>query len=67
MKSYKSSDLTHKRAEVMKEAATNGVIIQQLETNGDIRQEFVLLSKSKCDYLVSKESGKLGVGDYYEA
>lgn len=43
MKVYKSSDLTHKRAEVLKEAAENGVIIQQLETNGNIRQEFVLM------------------------
>ena len=43
MKTYKSSDLTHKRAEVLKEAAENGVIIQQLETNGEVRQEFVLL------------------------
>lgn len=44
MKTYKSSDLTHKRAEVLKEAKANGVIIQQLETNGEVRQEFVLAS-----------------------
>ena len=43
MKKYKSSDLTHKRAEVLKEAKANGVIIQQLETNGAVRQEFVLV------------------------
>lgn len=42
MKKYKSSDLTHKRAEVLKEAKANGVIIQQLETNGKVRQEFIL-------------------------
>ena len=47
MKAYKSSDLTHKRAEVLKEAAENGVIIQQLETNGVVRQEFVLCTKDK--------------------
>jgi len=47
MKTYKSSDLTHKRAEVLKEAAENGVIIHQLETNGVVRQEFVLCSKVK--------------------
>ena len=46
MKTYKSSDLTHKRAEVLKEAKANGVIIQQLETNGVVRQEFVLIAKS---------------------
>lgn len=43
MKTYKSSDLTHKRAEVLKEAKANGVIIQQLETNGEVRQEFVII------------------------
>ena len=47
MKTYKSSDLTHKRAEVLKEAKANGVIIQQLETNGAVREEFVLVSKEK--------------------
>ena len=47
MKAYKSSDLTHKRAEVLKEAAENGFIIQQLETNGVVRQEFVLCTKDK--------------------
>lgn len=47
MKTYKSSDLTHKRAEVLEEAAENGVIIQQLETNGKVRQEFVLCTKDK--------------------
>jgi hypothetical protein len=67
MKVYKSSDLTHKRAEVLKEAKANGVIIQQLETNGEVRQEFVLMSKSECDCLVSKSLNILGVGGYYEA
>ena len=43
MKKYKSSDLTHKRAEVLKEAKANGVIIQQLETNGEVREEFLLI------------------------
>jgi len=44
MKIYKSSDLTHKRAEVLKEAKLNGVIIQQLETNGQVRCEFLLIA-----------------------
>ena len=47
MKTYKSSDLTHKRAEVLKEAKANGVIIQQLETNGEVREEFILCTKDK--------------------
>lgn len=42
MKVYKSSALTHKRAEVLEEAKANGVIIQECKTNGDVRQEFVL-------------------------
>ena len=43
MKTYKSADLTHKRAEVFREAETNGVIIQQCRTNGEVIQEFVLI------------------------
>ncbi len=47
MKTYKSSDLTHKRAEVLKEAKANGVIIQERNTNGEIRQELILCTKDK--------------------
>ena len=45
MKTYKFSDLVHKRSEVMAEASTNGVILQRLETNGKVRDEFVLTKK----------------------
>ena len=51
MKTYKSSDLTHKRAEVLKEAKASGVIIQQLETNGEVREEFVLMRSSMYDFV----------------
>jgi len=44
MKKYKSSDLTHKRAEVFKEARENGVIIQECNTNGDVRQGYVMVN-----------------------
>lgn len=44
MKKYKSSDLTHKRAEVLKEAKANGVIIQECNTNGDVRCEYIILT-----------------------
>lgn len=47
MKTYKSSALTHQRAEVLKEARENGVIIQECNTNGDVRCEYVLLNKSE--------------------
>ena len=42
MKTYKSSDLTHKRAEVFEAARKEPVIINQCRTNGDIMDMFVL-------------------------
>ena len=45
MKTYKFSDLVHKRSEVMTEAENHGVILQRLETNGKVRDEFVLTKK----------------------
>jgi len=49
MRIYKSRDLTHKRAEVMKEAKANGVIIQECNTNGDVRREYVITLKEDYD------------------
>ena len=45
MKTFKSSDLTHKRAEVMREAEKNGVIIQECRTNGEVVKEFVIVTR----------------------
>lgn len=45
MKKYKSSDLTHKRAEVLKEAKANGVIIEKRNTNGEVDVEYLLVLK----------------------
>lgn len=54
MKAFKSSDLTHKRAEVMREAKANGVIIQELNTNGEVRCEYVLqLRTSLAEFTAS--------------
>jgi len=66
MKTYKSSDLTHKRAEVLKEAKANGVIIQECNTNGDVRCEYVLLSAErftvdKKDIVIEKPIEELGI------
>lgn len=47
MKKYKSGDLTHKRAEVLAEARENGVIIQECNTNGEVRQEYVIISNTQ--------------------
>ena len=42
MKTYKSSDLTHKRAEVLREAKANGVIVEERNTNGEVRGRYVI-------------------------
>jgi hypothetical protein len=55
VKTYKFSDLTHKRAEVMQEVKQNGVILQQLERNGTVREEFVLLSVDSIKNIDSEE------------
>ena len=47
MKTYKSSDLTHKRSEVLKEAKAKGVIIQECNTNGEVRFEYVIIPKER--------------------
>lgn len=44
MLTFKSSDLTHKRSEVMKAARDGAALIQLRETNGEVREEFVLMS-----------------------
>ena len=49
MKTFKSSDLTNKRAEVFREAEKNGVIIQQCRTNGEVISELVLVNKAEYD------------------
>ncbi len=63
MKTYKSSDLTHKRAEVFKEAERVGVIIQKLNTNGDIEKEFILQTVDK--YLDKLMEGDLTTDDQH--
>ena len=60
MKTYKSSDLTHKRAEVFKEVETNGAIIQQCNTNGDVKQEFVFITRELAFDLVDNNSNADG-------
>lgn len=45
MKKFKSSDLSHKRAEVMKAAEEYGAVIQEQRTNGEVKREFVLITK----------------------
>mgnify|MGYP003661672895 CR=1 FL=1 len=51
MKTYKSSDLTHKRAEVLKAARENGVIIEERRSNGEVINEFFLVEREVCEFL----------------
>jgi hypothetical protein len=46
MKTYNSSDLNNKRSEILEEAASNGVVIQEKKTNGEIRREFLIISNN---------------------
>jgi hypothetical protein len=67
MKTYKSSDLTHKRAEVLEEAEANGVIIQQLKTNGTVVKEFYLMTKETIEVVMKSEPVfPFGKDKYYE-
>ena len=55
MKTYKSSALSNKgRAKIFEEAKANGVIIQECNTNGDVRCEYVLTTKDNYDYIDNK-------------
>lgn len=42
MKKFNSSDLSHKRTEVMTAARNGGAIIQTKRSNGEVMEEFVL-------------------------
>lgn len=43
MKAFNSSALSNNRAEVIKSARDGGAVIQIKETNGEVREEFVLM------------------------
>ena len=49
MKTYKASDLTHKRAEVMREAELNGVLIEERRSNGEVINRFIIRKYSAWD------------------
>ena len=44
MKTFPSSALSNNRSEVMKAARDGGAVIQLKETNGDVREEFVMMT-----------------------
>lgn len=48
MNKYNLSALSKKgRADIFNEAEKDGVIIQDCNTNGDVRREFILVTKDK--------------------
>ena len=59
MKTFKSSDLTHKRAEVLKAAREEGVIIEERRSNGEVIERYELkkvkvsISQDEAEYRAS--------------
>lgn len=51
MKRYKASDLSHKRAEVIKEAKANGVVIECRNTNGEVVNELLLIKNESSSLM----------------
>jgi hypothetical protein len=58
MKKYNSSDLSNNRSEVLEEAAKNGVIIQEKNTNSKVRREFYLVERCNCSDIKVESEGK---------
>lgn len=51
MKTFKASDLSHKRSEVMEAARNGGALIQEKRTNGVVIQEYLLTLKESKESL----------------
>ena len=47
MKTFNASDMAHKRTEIFEAAKDGGAIIQKKNTNGEVLEEFALVSA--CD------------------
>lgn len=56
MKTYKSSDLIHKRAEAFEEAAKSGIIIEQRRTNGTVVNKLVMIDFKEYEELKNGKS-----------
>ena len=42
MKTFNASDMAHKRTEIFEAASDEGAIIQRKNTNGDVKEEFMV-------------------------
>jgi hypothetical protein len=47
MKTFNSSDLAHKRTEIFEAAKADGAILQRKNTNGEVLEEFVIVSNNR--------------------
>ena len=46
MKTFNASELAHKRTEIFDAARESGAIIQKKNTNGDVLEEFIIVTSS---------------------
>ena len=68
MKTFKSSDLSHNRADVLKAAREGGVIIEERRSNGEVIAKYVLQQVHNVvdDVIVFNEpviEGRVGFSD----
>lgn len=64
MKTFKASDFARSPEKVYEEALINGAIIQQCRTNGEVKEEFILIkkdSKSIFDLYQNDELNPVGM------
>lgn len=54
MKTFKASQLATKPAEVFAEARKEGAIIQQCRTNGEVVEEFAIITKEDHEWLLAR-------------
>ena len=55
MRKFKSSDLSKNRAYILEAAAKEGAIIQERNTNGRVRREFMLIERELAERLAKED------------
>jgi hypothetical protein len=56
MKTFNASDLAHKRTEIFEAAKADGAILQRKNTNGEVLDEFVIMSVAESAILKLEKS-----------
>lgn len=54
MKTFNASQLSHDRREILSAAREGGAIIQSKNTNGEVLEEFVMISKKEYKWYVDR-------------